>query len=90
MYQEIKKVYFKYFWWIWQIILILLSGFFFVLGIGVCVYSYRLTNPYEFILSFFASNLIIMISAVVLAGIVYRMFGVYRLIHQKEDPDHKS
>jgi hypothetical protein len=88
MNQEIKKVYYRYFWWVWQSILILLSGFFLALGVEVFIYSYRLKNPFYFILSFFASNLIIMISGVILAGIIYRMVGVYRIM-KKKDIDKK-
>jgi hypothetical protein len=85
MNQNLNRIYFKYFWWVWQLILMIVTGFFFVLGIEVFIYSYRLKNPYHFILSFFASNLMIMISGVILAGIVYRMIGVYRLIRKKEE-----
>ena len=81
---ELKKVYFKYFWWIWQTFLIVLSAFFLVMGIMICIYSYQLNNPFHFILSFFASNLIILISAVIFAGLIYRMVGVYKLINKKE------
>jgi hypothetical protein len=83
--QDLKRIYFKYFWWVWQLILMVVSGFFLVLGIDIFIHAYRLKNPYHFILSFFASNLIIMISLVILAGIIYRMFGVYRLIRNKKN-----
>ena len=66
-------------------ILVVLSAFFLFLGIEVCIYSYRLDNPFHFILSFFASNLIIMISVVILAGLIYRMVGVYKLLKNKEN-----
>lgn len=78
-----KKIYFRYLWWIWQIVLIILAIFFMTLGIQIFIYSYRLNDPFDFILSFFSSNLMILISLVLLSGFVYRMFGVYRLITQK-------
>ncbi len=78
-----KKIYFRYLWWIWQIVLIILAIFFMALGIQICIYAYRLNDPFDFILSFFSSNLMILISLVLLSGFVYRMFGVYRLITQK-------
>jgi hypothetical protein len=85
MKQELNRIYFKYFWWVWQLILLIVTGFFLLLGIEIVIYAYRLKNPYNFILSFFASNLIIMISLVILAGIIYRMIGVYRLIRHKKN-----
>lgn len=88
MNREFKKIYFRYFWWIWQTILIVLSGFFLAIGVEVFIYSYRLENPFDFILSFFASNLIILISIVIMAGIIYRMVGVYRII--KKTPEIKN
>jgi len=84
MKQYLNRIYFKYFWWVWQLILLIISGFFLLLGIQIVIYAYRLNNPYNFILSFFASNLIILISLVILAGIVYRMIGVYRLMYHKK------
>ncbi len=86
----LNRVYFKYFWWVWQLILLCISGFFLLLGIEIVIHAYRLKNPYHFILSFFASNLIIMISGVILAGIIYRMIGVYRLIRQNNNISDKD
>jgi len=83
MVHYLKKIYFKYLWWFWQIILILLSVFFMILGIQVLIYAYRLDDPFNFVMSFFASNLMILISLVLLAGFIYRLYGVYRLIAQK-------
>ena len=79
----LKKLYFRYLWWLWQILLVCLSIFFLILGIQVCIFSYRLEDPFNFVLSFFASNLMILISLVLLAGFIYRMVGVYRLIAKK-------
>ncbi len=70
-------------------VLIILAVFFMILGIQVLIFAYRLNDPFDFILSFFASNLIILISLVLAAGFIYRMFGVYRLISQKRrHPDN--
>ncbi|MDZ7833337.1 MAG: hypothetical protein U5L07_16440 [Desulfobacterales bacterium] len=79
----LKKIYFRYLWWFWQVVLIILAVFFMILGIQVLIFAYRLNDPFDFILSFFASNLMILISLVLLVGFIYRMFGVYRLISQK-------
>lgn len=80
---KLKVFYYKYLWWIWQLILAGVSGFFLYLGISVLRFAYRLNDPFNFILCFFASNLIIMISAVLLIGFVYRMIGVYRQMRKR-------
>ena len=83
MIEFLKKMYFRYLWWFWQTLLVCCSVFFLILGIQVCIFAYRLEDPFNFILSFFASNLMILISLVLLAGFIYRMAGVYRLISKK-------
>ncbi len=78
-----KKLYFRYLWWFWQIIMILLSIFFLILGVQVLISAYKINDPFDFVLSFFASNLMILISFVLLIGFAYRIVGVYRLIAKK-------
>ena len=80
----LKEIYFNYLWWLWQSILVLLCGFFIVFGIQILIKSYQLNNPFYFMMIFFSSNLIILISLVLMAGFLYRMFGVYRLIYNKK------
>ena len=65
-------------WWVRQAGLILLGGFFLYFGIVVLVGAYALDNPITFIMTFFASNLIILISTTILIGIIYRMIRFYR------------
>ena len=60
-------------WWILQIGLILLGCFFLMFGIQLLVASYRLSNPMMFIFTFFASNFVILISATLIVGFVYRV-----------------
>ena len=66
------------FWWIWQVILTLAGSFFLFFGIHLLIAAYRLKNPFWFIMTFFASNLIILISATILVGIIYRMITFRR------------
>lgn len=61
------------FWWIRQIILILMGCFFLVFGIQLLILAYKLKNPYWFIMTFFSSNLIILISGALLAGFIFRI-----------------
>jgi hypothetical protein len=66
------------FWWIRQIVLILLAAFFLFFGIQLLISAYKLKDPYVFIMTFFASNFIILISAALIIGFAYRMIAVYR------------
>jgi hypothetical protein len=66
------------FWWIRQIILILIAGFYLVFGIQLLVSAYRLNDPGNFILTFYASNFMILISAALLVGFAYRLVVAYR------------
>jgi len=66
------------FWWIRQIILILIAGFYLIFGIQLLVSAYQLNDPPNFILTFYASNFMILISAALLVGFIYRLVAVYR------------
>lgn len=81
---KLKEIYFNYLWWVWQSILVFITLFFLVFGIEILIKSYKLNDPFYFIMTFFSSNLIILISAVLMAGFIYRMISVYRLIKKKE------
>ncbi len=61
------------FWWIKQVILILMGCFFLVFGIQLLILAYKLNNPYWFIMTFFSSNLIILISGALLVGFFFRI-----------------
>jgi hypothetical protein len=51
---------------------IALGGFYLIFGILLLIAAYRLNHPLAFILTFFASNLIILISAAVIVGLSIR------------------
>ena len=46
--------------------------FFLLFGIYLLILSYHLTDPFSFIMTFFASNLVILISAVLLLGLILK------------------
>ncbi len=73
-------------WLIFQCVLILVAGFFFVYGISLFRAAYDLKDPFHFIMMIFASSLIILINAVLCFGLIYRMINVYRIL-QKEDKE---
>lgn len=65
-------------WWIRQIILTLLGGFFLLFGVHLLFLAYRLNDPFGFIMTFFASSLMILISAALLLGFIVKMIAAYR------------
>ena len=60
-------------WWIRQIIFAVIACFFLLFGIHILFLSYRLNDPSFFVLTFFSSNLIILISGALLFIFIYRM-----------------
>ena len=70
---------FSLFWWVRQTILFLIGCFFLAFGVLMLVSAYKLENPYSFIMAFFASNLMILISATLVLGFVLRMVKARRL-----------
>ena len=76
------------FWWIRQIVLILLGSFFLYYGIELLISSYNLDDPYTFIMTFFASNFIILISAALVIGFAYRMLAAYRQSKNHDTNNH--
>ncbi|MBW1980233.1 MAG: hypothetical protein JRJ12_03350 [Deltaproteobacteria bacterium] len=65
-------------WWLLRSASALLSLFFLFFGIELCRAAFRLEQPHEFILTFFASSFIILISAVLLVGAAVRMINRLR------------
>jgi hypothetical protein len=61
------------FWWVRQVVFVLVGCFFLIFGIQLLISAYRLNNPFWFVMTFFASNLIILISAALLVGFIARM-----------------
>ena len=72
------------FWWIRQALFILAGAFFLYYGIEMLIFSYELKEPHTFLMTFFASNLIILISIALIIGFAYRIISVYR---QLRNPD---
>ncbi|MFC1580916.1 hypothetical protein ACFL4N_08395 [Thermodesulfobacteriota bacterium] len=65
----------KLFWWIKHIALLLAGGFFLLFGINILISAYQLNDPFSFVMTFFASNFIILISAALLLGFVMRIIA---------------
>jgi len=74
-------------WWGKNIFIALFSLFFLLFGIQALMSSYSLKNPLEFIMSFFSSSLIILISIV---GIIYPSLRIKTILKlQKMDENGK-
>jgi len=69
--------------WIKNIVILLFSVFFLIIGINTLLGSYSVKNPLEFVMYFFSASLLILVCAV---GIIYFFF---RLFPQKQNgTDH--
>ena len=58
--------------------LLVASALFLLFGVQLLAASYRLNDPFSFIMTFFASNFIILISAVGVIAFVIKMVDLYR------------
>lgn len=72
----------RVFWWLLQCLLSCMACFFLAFGISLLIEAFNLKNPFYFVMTIFASNLIILISATLLVGILYRMYAVGRLLRK--------
>ena len=70
-------------WWAKNSIIAMISIFFLVFGIDALINAYSMKNPAEFIMYFFSSNLIILISVV---GIIYPALRIYALLKNPKIP----
>lgn len=66
--------------WVRDILIGVLSSFFLFWGITLLISAYNLKNPLEFIMVFFASNSIVLISGV---GVLYAAFRFWRFCKEK-------
>lgn len=72
-------------WWVTQIILAFLAIFFIIFGIDMLYTAYQLSEPFSFIMTFFASNLVILISATLLFSFVYKIVRYIKKTKEKEE-----
>jgi len=71
-------------WWISRIILLVVAIFFIIFGIDLLYTAYQLNEPFSFIMTFFASNLIILISATLLFIFVWNVVRYIKRTKEKE------
>ncbi len=63
--------------------LLALSCFFLVFGIDLLIGAYSLENPFNFIMTFFAASLVILISTALGISFVIRMVRVHKSLNNK-------
>ncbi len=71
-------------WWATQIALSLIAIFFILFGINLLYMAYQITEPFSFIMTFFASNFIILISAALLLSFILKMVNTFKKSNEKE------
>ena len=79
----------SFLWWMRQAILFFLGFFFLIFGIQVLVSSYKLGEPFSFILTFFASNFIILISATLLVVFAYQAKAFIAVSKNRNKPANR-
>lgn len=72
--------------WLRQLALILIGIGFFLFGIQLLISAYQIQDPFVFVLTFFSSNFIILISAALLVGFVFRAISLRNAKEEKNPP----
>jgi hypothetical protein len=62
-------------WWVTHVILALIALFFIIFGIDLLRIAYHVSDPFSFVMTFFASNFIILISATLLLSFILKMLS---------------
>lgn len=78
MESKFKIIYYRYLWWPWQLFLAAAAIFFTGFGFLLLFQAYEYNDPFLFIMIFFSSNLIILISLVMVIFFIYRMINVLK------------
>jgi uncharacterized membrane protein len=68
-----------------QAVLALIAIFFILFGINLLYMAYQIADPFSFIMTFFAANFIILISAALLLGFILKMVDVIRKTREVKD-----
>ncbi len=72
-------------WLAAQVVLALIAIFFILFGINLLYMAYQITDPFSFIMTFFASNFIILISATLLLSFVLKIVTNIKKSKEKEE-----
>ncbi len=72
-------------WLVTLVVLALIALFFILFGIDLLFTAYQITEPFSFVMTFFASNLIILISATLLLIFVLKIVATIRRSKDREE-----
>lgn len=72
----------SYFWWGKNILIAFFALFFLAFGIETLIGSFLLKNPFEFIMYFFSSSLMVLVS---LVGILYPTVKIHALFKTRKN-----
>lgn len=61
-------------------IMSVVCGFFFIFGIDLLISSYSLKDPFNFVMTFFASSFVILISLTLFISFIIKMIRVFRQV----------
>lgn len=75
----------KYTWWIFQVLGILVSLFFFLFGLDLMQGAYSLKDPFSFIMTFFAASFVLLISLALAVSFLIKIIRVYRQVNGAEN-----
>lgn len=73
-------------WWAGQALIAVFSLGVLILGIDLCRAAFHLQEPYHFMLTLFASNLIILVGAALCAGLIARAISRLKGRHPTRSP----
>jgi hypothetical protein len=77
----------NYLVWVKNIIILLLSVFFLMIGINTLLGSFKLHNPIEFVMYFFSASLLILVCIV---GVIYFFFRLVPRKQPEQFNDHEA
>jgi hypothetical protein len=77
----------NYLVWIKNIIILLVSVFFLMIGINTLLGSFKLNNPMEFVMYFFSASLLILVCIV---GVIYFFFRLFPRKQPEKFNDHEA
>jgi heme/copper-type cytochrome/quinol oxidase subunit 2 len=73
--------------WIKNVLILILSLFFLIIGINTLLGSYRLNNPIEFVMYFFSASLLILVCVV---GLIYFFFQFFSKKQKNENKNNND
>jgi len=71
--------------WVVQVILAFIALFFVLFGINLLYMAYQINDPFSFIMTFFSSNLIILIGTVLFISFILKIYRGFNKNTEKKE-----